>query len=732
LIALMSGGDYIPEGIPGCGPKTACEAARAGFGTDLCKISRKDKTSLKVWRERLAYELRTNESKYFKRKHGALEIPEDFPNSEVLGYYTHPCISPPDKVIRLRDSLKWDQDLNFTELRTFTAEAFDWTKLGGAKKFIRNLSPALLVRELRMGHRTSEQTDSDNIQTIQRREGKLINAIHGKRNHASTDMVTELRISFIPHTLVPIDLDVEEPDDEIPIDSGDEGRDDENEGAGDAPTSPSKKRGPSTYDPTVMEKVWVFETYVKVGVPLKVQDWEESLRSKCVSLKPPSKEAAAKARKPKGKTAKAAKSTMPQGALDCFTRVTKPGQHLLPALAKSNAFENVSENSRSRSSPPETQPSSQPSKFRVPPPFSSTLAATSTETIDLLSSPASSIPRHSAPKPILSSSLEYDLPSTVTKRRRSPFRRTQTDTAILDLTSPSYLRPTTPPRLGQLNMPDSPLSLPSPSQLLPTKRMKRAVITKGQQRKQKNGLVERLSPNRQTDIVPYFSPSRQNRSTETLQGTSLPPPTFEAPSTQVRAVEELDLTESPLQPGFSVHEDSGERLSKEKVGAAARPSLHELSSNQVNSRPRDRRSKSSSNTFVDSSMLKPTSNQRTRTPLPAQEIEALDLTGDHLSISNSPFFHVPARPCPTTTRTLESRDLPTTLPDLESNTSQPRKKTKEFIRMRESLDGAFAVERIDLSSVEGERNMARLATTSRGSRKLFRMSEVSVLDLTGE
>ena len=32
LVALMSGGDYITEGIPGCGIKAACEAARAGFG----------------------------------------------------------------------------------------------------------------------------------------------------------------------------------------------------------------------------------------------------------------------------------------------------------------------------------------------------------------------------------------------------------------------------------------------------------------------------------------------------------------------------------------------------------------------------------------------------------------------------------------------------------------------------------------------------------------------------
>ena len=46
LVALMSGGDYITEGIPGCGIKVACEAARAGFGKALCQIPRSDVAAL--------------------------------------------------------------------------------------------------------------------------------------------------------------------------------------------------------------------------------------------------------------------------------------------------------------------------------------------------------------------------------------------------------------------------------------------------------------------------------------------------------------------------------------------------------------------------------------------------------------------------------------------------------------------------------------------------------------
>ena len=93
LVALMSGGDYVPEGIPGCGPKKACEAARAGFGSDLCRIAKGDKTGLREWRDRLQHEIKTNESKFFAQKRPSIKIPDEFPRTDILGYYTHPAIS---------------------------------------------------------------------------------------------------------------------------------------------------------------------------------------------------------------------------------------------------------------------------------------------------------------------------------------------------------------------------------------------------------------------------------------------------------------------------------------------------------------------------------------------------------------------------------------------------------------------------------------------------------------
>lgn len=285
LVALMSGGDYIPEGIPGCGPKVACDAARAGFATDLIALARrKDAAGLKDWRERFQHQLRTNEAKYFSRKNSRLVIPEDFPNQEVLGYYTHPCVSTPEKVVRLKESLKWDQEIDFAALRGFAADAFDWRCLGGAKKFIRNLAPAMLVRELRL---RGDESDHLSQEAQEMHEKDYVTAIHGTRTHKTTDAELEYRITYIPMNLVPIDLSIEDEDDDF-IPAG--GLDEQSE-ADDAvalpnstaeeeeePPTPTKKRAANPYDPSQPEKIWIMHSFLKVGSPLLVEDYEASLR----------------------------------------------------------------------------------------------------------------------------------------------------------------------------------------------------------------------------------------------------------------------------------------------------------------------------------------------------------------------------------------------------------------------------------------------------------------------
>ncbi|KAI6912260.1 hypothetical protein KC318_g2194 [Hortaea werneckii] len=300
LVALMSGGDYLPEGIPGCGPKVACDAARAGFGTELCGLGRKDREGLAKWRERLEREVRTNESKFFSRRNPSFTLPEGFPNKEVLGYYTHPCVSSPEKLERLRASLKWDQEIDFPALREFAKDAFDWRCITGARKFIKNLAPAMLVRELRLrGEKAEDERHEhpDHEEHQKQKEETLVKAIHGTRTHPSVDSALELRISFVPSTLVSLDLSLEDDDDELPPSASQPPADDNNnetpsptsdsdsESIAPPPISPTKKRNFKPYDPDLPEKVWILKPFLQLGCPLLVEDWEARSRDPKAFLK---------------------------------------------------------------------------------------------------------------------------------------------------------------------------------------------------------------------------------------------------------------------------------------------------------------------------------------------------------------------------------------------------------------------------------------------------------------
>lgn len=338
LVALMSGGDYIPTGIAGCGPKLACDAARAGFGRSLCRLKRRDVEGLARWKEELVTEVRTNASKHFSKKNTGFSIPDDFPNWEVLGYYTHPCVSSADKVRQMKESVEWDQSIDFAALRSFTADAFDWRCIGGAKKFIKNLAPAMLVRQLRLqGIPTGTQIAQEE------QEEALVHAIHGKRNHFTVDGELQYRITFTPANFVPIDLSIEEEDDQFNP-AGGNGMDSDAESdfmaipastplpdeVAEEPTSPSKKRTYKPYHPDQPEKLWLLRSFLQLGCPLLVETYETPLQDAKEFLKARRKaRLAAKGdgnihagAKPK-KTRKAKTVGGQENALMQYARVTK-------------------------------------------------------------------------------------------------------------------------------------------------------------------------------------------------------------------------------------------------------------------------------------------------------------------------------------------------------------------------------------------------------------------------
>lgn len=330
LVALMSGGDYLPEGVPGCGVKVACEAARAGFGRRLCRIKRADAGALRAWREDLARELRTNEGGFFRVRHRALAIPEDFPDVEVLRYYTHPVVSQDVAVERLRGEMATKREIDIPGLRAFTAETFDWTYKVGAVKFIRVFAPSLLVQALMDLSR--QDLASDDPEAREEVESRLVRSIKSRRTHFSTDETPELRIVHVPNDIVGVDLDAEE-DEVITSTSGRSGlalnSDDEGEDLAEDEEDQSKSGPKKVFDPLQPDLAWVPETVAKLGVPLTVEDWEGKQRARRVAK---DKRAGPARRLPK-KT-----SGMPAGALDRFLKTTKPNSTMPMEKRGSPAF----------------------------------------------------------------------------------------------------------------------------------------------------------------------------------------------------------------------------------------------------------------------------------------------------------------------------------------------------------------------------------------------------------
>ncbi|KAI9807138.1 MAG: hypothetical protein M1825_005856 [Sarcosagium campestre] len=320
LVAMISGGDYIPTGIPGLGIKAACEAARAGFGKSLCALASSDVAGIAAWRESLAHELKTNESGFFGMKRKALTIPESFPDTKVLRYYTHPAVSSADEIQRLKERLDWDTPVDVPGLRSFVAENFQWSRKSGARKFVRNLAPALLVHRLqtRSRHYESGRYTTETV-GIGAADSALVSAVCGRRQIATADESHEIRVSYVPLDIAKIDLNAEASDSESEVEV-DDGEDDlgipESEleplPAPESIQTVQKSRiKRSRFDPSAADRAWLPQIYVERGVPTIFQAWE------VVANKPaPSK------RRPGGRR-RVAKLPANQTTMDRFVRVTK-------------------------------------------------------------------------------------------------------------------------------------------------------------------------------------------------------------------------------------------------------------------------------------------------------------------------------------------------------------------------------------------------------------------------
>lgn len=288
LFAMLSGGDYLPSGVPKCGSKLAAEIAKADFGEDLLETlaSQSDvDQGLKEWRARLQYELKENESGYFAKKHPAVRIPDGFPDRTILEHYAQPKVSSDQEISDLRPKLRgaWDRDIDTLAIREFAANHFDWNYRSGARKVIKLLAEPLVSYRLRLqrpllGVAPGFSFVPDLPPTMQK--------VYRSRSSFATDAVSELQLDMLPADVVGLDLLAEEPNpplpppDQIPSQTH-EGEEDDLEGAaGSPPPTPSKLRITKRFDPFSIEKVWIFETVAKLGAPAVVKKWEKEQAEK--------------------------------------------------------------------------------------------------------------------------------------------------------------------------------------------------------------------------------------------------------------------------------------------------------------------------------------------------------------------------------------------------------------------------------------------------------------------
>ncbi|KAJ4228112.1 hypothetical protein NW759_004198 [Fusarium solani] len=308
LVALMSGGDYDPVGIAGCGPKVAVEAAKGGFGKSLCRLKASDEEGIQAWKKSLVHELRTNESHFFKRRNKALVIPDTFPDFKILRYYTHPVVSPESSLDEIRDKIYQEREIQIEDLREFTRQIFGWDYRIGAIKFIRVLSHAVLINKLL-------DTGYD--------DAGYIKGITGFRSHVMSDLVPEVRMQHIPLEIIPIDLS-KEVDESITqgrtglaLNSDDDI--DEAENIEEASGSKSKSK---PFDPSERYGIWALEVLARRSVPEIVAEAElkHNARERTLQKR---KNTTTKSKSGTKTSGTKAKTGMPAGALNKYVQILK-------------------------------------------------------------------------------------------------------------------------------------------------------------------------------------------------------------------------------------------------------------------------------------------------------------------------------------------------------------------------------------------------------------------------
>ncbi|KAJ5155910.1 hypothetical protein N7492_008713 [Penicillium capsulatum] len=366
LFAMLSGGDYLPSGVPKCGSKLAAEIAKAGFGEDLLQElashSSDLDSGLSEWRERLQYELEENESGYFATKHKAVRIPENFPDRTILEYYAEPKVSTKDEITTLRRHLRnaWDREIEPLAIRRFAADNFEWNYRSGARKVIKLLAEPLISYRLRLQRPVVEPSRATLAPDC---DTPWLQKVYRSRANFGTDGMTELQVDMLPIDVVGLDLLAEEPnpvpptEEGAPVQNAGDEEDDLEASAEAAPPTPSKTRVTKRFDPFSIEKVWIFEAVARLGIPDTVKRWDDEQAAKArkatAPKKPTSKRSGPRKKGP-------IDPGMPRGSIEKYGFVKKGASGL--ASSKTNLLETAT-------STPHKAPSSESTPIDLDDPF---------------------------------------------------------------------------------------------------------------------------------------------------------------------------------------------------------------------------------------------------------------------------------------------------------------------------------------------------------------------------
>ncbi|SGY68170.1 BQ5605_C004g02860 [Microbotryum silenes-dioicae] len=206
LVALLSGGDYHPQGVAFVGAKIACALARCGFGRSLLRClelhrdgSAEQKRAFADWRAKVAEELRTDSRKLLTRKAPKLsqQLPgqTDFPNPEIVRHYTSPNVSSG------LDPPVWDTPVNLKQLVLYCSENFEWSNADVRARFRSLVYKPLLMLEIRRRALYDDRNADRSVPEAPYRseyEGPLFAEVRDLKNADSTQNVLSYRVRLDP------------------------------------------------------------------------------------------------------------------------------------------------------------------------------------------------------------------------------------------------------------------------------------------------------------------------------------------------------------------------------------------------------------------------------------------------------------------------------------------------------------------------------------------------------